>query len=228
MTPCIRQPYGHRVELIGTVGVDTMIAEYLRAEIDSPRFGFEVRRTLDELCLNEALVRQPDIANPKENAARAAVLGRWRGYGHDRDMFAGVPIDLIWFQASLTREDIGALRCVDYSYWNELTGGSRLVRDAVRRVRSGVVVFNVSNHRFVELAADISEGRAAFGPLIVWGRVANGPLELIEGHLRATALGLAGSAASDCVPAIVGLVDAPNQAGQYMCAIRDSNPEPAD
>lgn len=193
------------MDLMRRVDEHVMVAEFLRAEINSPRFGRDVRRALEALDLHEGVVRTPDLDDDRENAARAAVLGTCRGYGHDRDMFAGVPTDLAWHETSLSRDEVAALHYVDYSYWNELSGGSHVVRDAVARIRSGVVVYGVPNDRFVELADQICAGRVDLGRIIVWGHGIDGPLELLEGHLRATALGLAGGSAPERIPAIVGL-----------------------
>jgi len=187
-----------------------MVAAFLQAEIDSPRFGGDVRDAMSALGVPEDVVRRPDLRDPEANRARAAVLARWRGYGRDAEMFEGVPVDLIWFEVRMSRLEVGGLRYVDDGYWNELSGGSRLVRDGAATVRSGRVVFGVPNDRFTHLAARIASAGYAAGPLIAWGDVLSGPLELIEGHLRATAIALLVDPVQEEIPAIVGLRSVPD------------------
>jgi len=164
---------------------------------------------MQSLGVAEAVASDPDLSNEHENALRAAVLGAYRGYGQDREMFEGVPEHLAWYEAELSREDIGELRYVDYSYWNELTDQTRLVRDAVANIQKGKVVFDVPNDRFLSLAEEIRRGKHCFEPIIVWGQRVDSSLEILEGHLRATAFGLAQEQAPERVQALIGLVHLP-------------------
>ncbi|MGC1869318.1 MAG: hypothetical protein WA700_00040 [Acidobacteriaceae bacterium] len=77
---------------------------------------------MKSLRVADALVTHPDTSNNHENELRSAVLGMYRGYLQNREMFEGVPDDLRWYEAELPRAEIANLRYVDYSYWNELTG----------------------------------------------------------------------------------------------------------
>lgn len=115
------------------------------------------------------------------------------------------PDDLKWFKAEISREEIGNLRYVDYSYWIELTDHTHLVKDAVKNIQNGKVVVEVSNDRFLEVAEQIRQGNVDFEPMILWGKDEHSPLIILEGHLRATAFGLADKKAPKMVRAIVGL-----------------------
>ncbi|HXR73862.1 hypothetical protein [Actinocrinis sp.] len=194
------------MKLLRTISEAEMVAAFLKAEISSTRFGSEVRAVMRSFGVPEHLVIHPDPADDHENALRAEVLGAYRGYRRNREMFEGVPDDLTWYKAELERSEIGNLRYVDYSYWNELTENTRLVKVGVANIMEGKVVFGVPNDRFLALAQDIRHGRHDFGPVILWAQDAAAPLEILEGHLRATALGLAGDEAPAAVEAIVGLL----------------------
>ncbi len=63
----------------------------------------------------ESVITYPDITDGRENELRAQVLGAYRGYQQDREMFDGVPGNLIWHEAEITRPELGDLRYVDYS-----------------------------------------------------------------------------------------------------------------
>jgi hypothetical protein len=186
-----------------------MVAAFLRAEFSSPRFSVDLRQAMKRFCAAETVITHPDITDRQQNEVRAQVLGAYRGYRQDREMFEGVPDNLTWHEAELTREEIGDLRYVDYSYWNELTGNTHLVRDGVKNIRTGKIVFGVSHDRFWAVTELIARGEHEFEPIILWGRDSKSALEILEGHLRATAFGLAGDKAPDVINVLVGLIDTP-------------------
>lgn len=186
-----------------------MVAAFLRAEISSARFSADVKVAMQSFGVEESVISRPDITDARENARRAKVLGAYRGYRQNREMFEGVPDDLTWYDAEITRSEIGDLRYVDYSYWNELTNDTHKVMEGVRNIQKGVVVFGVSNDRFLAFAEEIRNGEHGFEPMILWGHDVAAPLEILEGHLRATALGLAGEKAPAAIHVLVGLVNAP-------------------
>jgi len=159
-----------------------------------------------------AVITHPDITDMHENELRAQVLGAYRGYQQDREMFDGIPGDLMWHEAEMTRQEIGNLRYVDYSYWNELTDNTHLVRDGVKNIREGKIVFGVAHDRFWAVTERILQGEHDFEPIILWGRDSGSSLEILEGHLRATAFGLAGDKAPRIIPVLVGLINAPRPA----------------
>lgn len=197
------------MRLVKRVPEAAMVAAFLRAEVSSPRFGADVRKAMRAHEVGTAVISHPDLGNEQDNELRALVLGECRGYRQNRAMFEGIPDGLIWYDAELARSEIGDLRYVDYSYWNELTGHSHLVRDGVRSIRKGKIVYDVPNDRFWALAEEVRRGGRDFEPMILWGRDPDAPLEILEGHLRATAFGLAGDEAPAVIEALVGLVNAP-------------------
>lgn len=187
-----------------------MVAAYLKAEISSDRFSSDIRQAMISFGVSELTITHPNTQNPRQNALRAEVLGSYRGYRQNRDMFENVPNNLTWYKAELARQEIDDLRYVDYSYWNELTDNTHIVRAGVENIKKGKIVFGVPNNRFFALAEEIRRGRHDFGPVILWGQDIASPLEILEGHLRATALGLAGEEAPAAVEAIIGLVKTPD------------------
>ncbi len=173
-------------------GSDEMVACFLAGEISSPRFGPAIRRELAERGESEALLTGADLTDRRQNRTRRALLAATRGYGEDRDLFdGGFPTgDVRWVWALLAPEDLARVRYVEYSYWNELSGGSRLPVDAARRIHEGVEVFGVSNRRFVRAAEALARGER-FPPLILAGPRSD-ELVCLEGHLRLTAHALVG------------------------------------
>jgi hypothetical protein len=179
------------VRVIAESSADEMVATFLLGELTSERFGPSIRVELTAAGLSDQLLIAADLADEKANRARRDLLGATRGYGHGRWLFdADFPADVRWVRAILTPGDLAQVRYVDYSYWNELSGGSRLPIDAATRIRQGVRVFGVSNSRFLDAAQALARGER-FPPLLLVG-VQHGSLVCLEGHLRLTAHALAG------------------------------------
>jgi hypothetical protein len=140
--------------------------------------------------LSEQLLTQADLADETANRARRDLLGATRGYGQGRWLFdEDFPAGVRWVKAVLTPGELAKVRYIDYSYWNELSGGSRLPVDAATRIRHGVSVFGVSNSRFIDAARAVARGEHFPPPILVGAGWAS--LVCLEGHLRLTAYALA-------------------------------------
>ncbi|WP_165423051.1 hypothetical protein [Ktedonosporobacter rubrisoli] len=124
-------------------------------------------------------------------------------------MFEGVSTNLSWYEAQLPHNEIGDLRYVDYSYWNELTDGTHLVKDGVRNIQKGKVVFDVPNDRFLTFAEAVRNDRHDFEPINLWSQNIDSPLEILESHLRKSAFAIAGDTAPAAFKVPVGLVKLP-------------------
>src|SRR5215211_8295717 len=74
-----------------------MIAVYLRAELESDRFGSQLRGLL---------ARVGRELGSADAAYRRRLLDEHRGYGSRTGMFGGFPRDMDWYRASLTRDEV--------------------------------------------------------------------------------------------------------------------------
>jgi len=166
-----------------------MVASFVSGELSSERFGAGIGDQLTAMGEPQGLVTQPDLADSRENEARANVLAATRGYGQDRELFEFFPADVRWVRASLAPDELAVVRYIEYPYWNEISGGSRLPAHAARRIQAGAEAFGVSNERFLAAAAAVARGER-FPPLILAG-VELGKLVCLEGNLRLTAHALA-------------------------------------
>ena len=122
-----------------------MIALFLQTEIRSERYRDEIMRVISDLGAHGSIILEPDLDSCEENALRKKVLARFRGYGEDREIFEGFPADVRWVWANMTVSELEKVKYIDYDYWVELSGGSRLAKDAAARIRNGVEIFGVSN-----------------------------------------------------------------------------------
>jgi hypothetical protein len=177
---------------------DEMIATFLRAELESDRWNGPIADALNAHGADARVVTRAVLTSAEENALRRRILDETRGYGRREGLFAGFPGDVRWDRVALTREELAAVRYIDYDYWVELSGGSRLARDAAERIRAGVRVFGVPNDGFLDAATALAAG-ARWPELILVSAVAEGGDVVLEGHVRLTAYALA----PEAVPAQV-------------------------
>lgn len=185
---------------------DEVILSFLRSELDSPRFGPARRSALDRAG-GTALVTSPDLRSDAENRARREALAEARGWGTDDEFFAGFPTDLSWQYAELEVEELERIRFIDYSYWTELSGGSRRAADVRATLQQPDCLpswlVDLGLEWPYELAAVIA-GEGVPGELIVVGTADLGDLVLLEGHARLTAIFVGGLQERATVPAFVG------------------------
>ena len=180
-----------------------MVAVFLKTEIASTRFEADILAILARGGLPRTIIEQPNLGDPQENAYRRQVLGDWRGYGRDGDVFQGFPTDVQWYRATIAKDDLAALRYINDDYWTELSGGSRLAVDAAERIRQGIEAFGVGNGGFWWMADSLCAG-ATFPELILVGKDERSPLVVLEGHVRLTAYCLRPDCTPDTLPVLVG------------------------
>jgi len=193
------------MKLLDPIPESVMVAVFLKAELHSVRFADKLKRVMQELGAIDSIIDTPNLDDSDENELRARVLGEYRGYKQNREIFTAFPENLKWYKAELAREEIGDLQYIDYSYWNELTDHTHLVKDAVKNIQRGKVVFDISNDRFLRASENIRQGDHSFEPMILWCKDKHSPTTILEGHLRATAFGLADGKAPEIIPVILGL-----------------------
>jgi hypothetical protein len=164
-----------------------MIALFLRTELGAARFQAGLRALLARAGLPERIVTDPDLDNAAENQARRQLLTQQRAYGTNTGLFQGFPSDVGWASMVITPAELSKVRYIDYDYWVELSGGSRLATDAAARIRAGVAPFGVPSAWALGLARAVAEG-ARFPPLILVtaGHQDGDGLVVLEGHARLT------------------------------------------
>jgi len=191
------------VQHLDRIPAEEMVATFLRAELGSPRFEPTILAILERDGWDRSVIEHPDLTSSADNDYRAQVLSEHRGYGRDQDVFTSVPPDVRWYRGQATRFDLEQVRYIDYDYWTELSGGTRLAIDAAERIRQGIEAFRVGNGAYWYLA-DALKGGASFPEPILVGADVGGPLVLLEGHVRLTAYFLAPECIPPRLPVIVG------------------------
>lgn len=188
-----------------------MVALFLRAELPSERYGLAIERALAKAGADRRIVRDPDLSDPGANAVRRRLLAEVRDYGGG-GLFNGFPGDVRWEWAALTLEELMAVRYIDYDYWVELSGGTRIPTEAARRILEGVEPFGVPNAGFFELAEEVAAGRRFPALILVDGPTG---LVVLEGHVRLTAYALQSGALGPELEVLLGTSPSMSQWALY-------------
>jgi hypothetical protein len=188
---------------ICAVTEEEVVALWLKTELASVRYRDRLLGLLDQAGLDQALLEAPDLADSLGNARRLCLLGEHRGFRRHEQVCTRLPDEIAWHRYALDPEELPAIRYVNYDYWNELSGGTRLAGEAARNVRRGLEVFRVSSAGFLEIASAVAAG-AILPELILVAEDDRSPLTVLEGHVRLTAYCLALPRLKGPVTAIIG------------------------
>src|SRR6516225_9488864 len=167
-----------------------MVALFLRTELPAARFRDTLRALLQRHGLPQSVITAPDLGDDAENQARLRLLTEHREYGTRTGLFEGFPDDVRWQWMAITPAELATVRYIDYDYWVELSGGTRLAVDAAPRIRAGVAPFGVPSDWALGMAQAVADG-ARFPPLILVTTGPAGGVVVLEGHARLTAFMLA-------------------------------------
>jgi hypothetical protein len=188
------------MRVVGPSSEDEMVAIFLRGELESERFGAATRNALARVGAPDDLVTAPDLSHPAENALRRRLLTDTRAYDTRDGVFGGFPRDVLWERVVLAREELAGVRYIDWSYWLELSGGSRSPVESARRIREGVRPFGFPSDGFLAAAERVGD---PWPELILATAGPGRPVVVLEGHVRLTAYVLAGDAAPAEVEALL-------------------------
>ena len=167
-----------------------MVATFLQAELHSERFGSALRQLLQRDNMAQQIILTPDLHNPTENNYRLRLLGEFRGYGQNRDLFESFPSTVVWQRVQLTATELLTIKYIDYSYWNEISNGTRLPTKAAKTIRAGGLIFGrMPTDGFLRIAAALENG-AAFPELIAVRASPAAEIVVVEGHVRLTVYAL--------------------------------------
>jgi hypothetical protein len=174
---------------LGRACEEEMVLEFLRGEMDSPRYGTGAAIAIAGTGLDrQSLVDNPDLSNGDHNDRRAAALDGIRGYSRRAFLFERFPRDVQWRRVQLEDADMGRLLYAGCHPWYGVSGGTLRVVDAAANLPHDLLrdVYGVDLNRSIENIAD-SVRRGETHPEIIAVESPLGWLVLVEGHARATA-----------------------------------------
>jgi hypothetical protein len=180
------------MRLLGRISEDEMITVFLRGELESERFGDKLRAMLGTRELDDV-----------DEACRRALLEDHRAYESRDGLFGGFPRDVDWYRAELTRDEVLDILFIDWSWWLELSGGTRSAREAARRIRAG---------ELTRLTAEVTPDEhepylTSPSELIAVTTPTKEKLVLVEGHVRLTAYALFPNRVPDALEILLGIAE---------------------
>lgn len=177
------------MDILRTSSEEEMMAEFLYAEYRSERFSEQIKKAMEKLLLDESIILSADINNTAENAARKKLLGEFRGYGLNRELFERFPAEISWSLCRFVSGDLNRIRYIDYSYWNELSQGTRSPLKAAQTILNGIEIYEQSNAGFVKASEFLKSGGKFPRTILLTSDFER--FVIVEGHLRITAFALA-------------------------------------
>lgn len=189
------------MEILRKSSEDEMILEFLKAESTSERFLEKLTESMERLGITEKLIIDGDLSDETENGQRKKLLGDFRGYGEDRELFERFPKVSEWNLCKFSGPDLEYIRYIDYSYWNELSKGTGKLLSAAETIRNGTEIFGVSNEGFLRAAEYIKSG--GMFPKLFFLTADYKSFVIVEGHQRMTGYALTPECFRD-VEVIVG------------------------
>lgn len=126
------------VRVLRESNADEMVACFLQGELGSERFGWGIWDALLASGQPETLLTRPDPADQCASQARRDLPAATRGYGEDREIFEHFPAAVRWVWARLTAAELAQVRYIEYSYWNQISGGSRIPAEVVERYDTAI------------------------------------------------------------------------------------------
>lgn len=194
------------MEYICESSENEMLALFLQTEVKSERYRDKIFQILTELEADESIVLAPDMSIEEDNTVRKKIMSRFRGYGEDKELFEGFPKKVRWVWVHLSKSDLENVKYINYDYWVELSGGTRLAKNAAQNIRNGVKIFDVEIDGFIEGARQASAG-SVFPPMILVSDTEKSNIIVLEGHFRLTVYMLAPDAVPDKLKVMVGYVN---------------------
>jgi hypothetical protein len=123
------------------------------------------------------------------------------------ELFEGFPEKVEWYHGVLPPDELERVRFIDYSYWNEMSGGSRRPADVLPSLRAGRPpgwVTELGTSWCFEFAAELATVPVV-DDLIVMATPGRAKLVLLEGYSRLTAIFVGGLQRRITVRAYLGL-----------------------
>jgi hypothetical protein len=185
---------------------DEMIAEFLRAEIDSLRFGLNTAEEMVRQAATLDVLRHPDLTDAEQIRKRRAILAATRGWGRNEGSFAGFPAAVTWHLARIEEHDLEHITFDNDRNWSQLSGGAKTPAAVAARINGNQIeehLMDVPDYewciRGIKATSNaISRGDVLPAPIVI-RPVDGNRIVIIEGFTRFSALMLA----ERCVGAVV-------------------------
>lgn len=157
-----------------------VIAEFLKNEFYQEEFHQD-REQFEDLVLHA------EVADDSSNALRRALLFRRRGH-----MWRELPADTQWWEVQIEPQDLERLRVFPRAQWRRVADGSFLLKDIVKRIKTGS--FRGRTRNFISKVQALSyylRNHQDESAVLLIGVNDESPVTALEGNHRLTAALLA-------------------------------------
>jgi hypothetical protein len=169
---------------------DQVVADILRGEFDSTRWGTFVHMGLELQDADASLVLDPDVTDPEQNARRARVYAAYRGWPDSAPLYEGFPGDRIeWRHAILEPADASRLRFLDTVEWTAISEGTARTEVAAAAINAGTVARGMPwdpVDAITSIAERLRQGESV-PRMVLFGSPDREGIAILEGHARLTA-----------------------------------------
>ena len=172
------------MEVVRESNENEVVLNFLTGELQSKRFNIQLKKTLKDLRATEQIITKPNLNNQKENDLRKEILGIFRGYNKNLDLFENFPHIQSYNLCEFSFEDLKNIYYMNYSYWNELSNNTNSPLEAVKNIQNNIEIYNVSNKPFIEGINELAKNKV-FLPMIFLTHD-NKSFIVLEGHSRIT------------------------------------------
>ena len=163
---------------------EEMVAVFLKTEINSSRFSKSILRVLERDGVDRKVIDYPNLNDAAENAYRAALLGEFRGYKRNKEIFVDFPSDIQWERVLINRQDLEQVKYIDWDYWLEISDNTRLASEAAKKIRLRII--DEDEARGYWSVSDAVRDGLKLPELILVSKSKEDNLVLLEGHVRLT------------------------------------------
>lgn len=170
------------MKLIKDTNESEMILEFLKGELNSNRFNNDLNKVLNNLNIDCNIITNGNILNLEENKLRLKIMKEYRGYP-DKELFEMFPKKIDWKYVNLSEKDLDNIYYIDYDYWNLLSNNTSKPSEAVKTIKNGIEVYDVSNQPFLDGVECLKNN--IFPPVILL-TCNDEKYLIIEGHSRMT------------------------------------------
>lgn len=161
------------IRLIRQIPEDAAIAAFLRTDFRTPAF----REYWDTMG---AVVQNPDLDNPEENAKRRALF-----YIRHLYLWREIPPDTEWFEAEITAADLGNVRMFPRAQWRKVANGrfsTIEIADGMRRRQDQLDTAFVS--KIQAIGEKFARESTDAGAVLLIGVNETEPLTVLDGNHR--------------------------------------------
>jgi nucleoside-specific outer membrane channel protein Tsx len=202
------------MKILQEIDEDEVISIFLRAEYYSDRFNQKLSAALKSTGNDKNLIIHPNISDQKENEARREIMGKYRGFGQNRDLFENFPQEINWFRVIISSVELNEVLFINWDYWKEITDGTRRPVILAKKIKSKKIQQDEEIGRFENVAKALDSGKQ-FNELIMVAKDRQSRFVVLEGHVRLTAYYLSQKGLPNELEAIVGFSEQIDAWGNY-------------